>query len=645
VLNAYTAAECSRPLPSSVAFERFFPTSQPTQFVTPSVAPSTSNADDILIDDYIENWECCSSLHTFYSDHCRGLGDLTESLLGFVLALIACVMIKSLLQRFKIHWLPESAGCILVGGEDSKNQFRTNILQSIYLLFLISFITALAGGMLKLRQDSVDDIYFSENLLMVVFLPPIVFSAALKINKKAFRRHLIPIVMYASLGTILSAAMTGFTLFIITNADNPVKNIPLLESLIFGALISSIDPVVILNILESAGIRDDDTLYIILFGESILNDALAIVLFDTLVSYLGPGDQSLENPEIPGAIWNFLFVLIGSLSLGLLAGVFSNLFFYCVSGTQSPVVEVSIFSAWAMIPYYVCNLMNMSGIVALVAAGFFMDMYVIGSHDANTLESFANEHYNRVEAMELDESADSDIDMPYRGDSFEFSGSGSQERNRNKPLFTRFGQLSQEAREHTAFVAEVISSIAETCIFAYLGAFLFSSNYIWGWKLNMSAIVSCIGSRAVMIIIVSCATNILEICGIGKRLSGRTQENVILESTESETVEDMPHRKPVNIDCKMQFALIFAGLRGAVSLALAQSIPLYNAMTKSGTLYKAELKTMTSTAIIFTVFVFGGLTQQFLGCLGFLRRNHPDNTSLNRPLIPTNTNTIRHQST
>lgn len=500
-----------------------------------------------------------------------------------------------------------------------------------------------------MSNNDVDDIYFSENLLMLVLLPPIVFSAALKINKDAFRLHSIPIFMYATLGTLLSAFLTGFAVFAITNANDSVTSIPLLESLIFGALISSIDPVVILNIFENVGITDDDTLYIVLFGESILNDALAIVLFDTLVAYLGERDSlsMFDHSKALNAISNFLFILIGSLSLGLLAGICSNLFFYCISGTQSPVVEVSIFSAWAMIPYYVCNLLDMSGIVALVAAGFFMDMYVIGStHPHGEI------HSTGVDNFFLLHGAEDDSEMPFRGASFETFLETTRDRTRRrKPLFSLNGQLSEGAKRHTAFVAEVISSVAETCIFAYLGAFLFSSNYIWGWKLNVTAIVACIGSRAVMITFVSCLTNVLETFGctsmcqrirgccrwlccaspeVKNSASADSMSNIIDSDDSVQMSVHANSSRRITIDCKMQLALIFAGLRGAVSLALVQSVPLYNAMTKTGTLFKPELKTMTSTAIIFTVFVFGGLTHKFLACLGILGNRV---LGLGRPLL------------
>jgi hypothetical protein len=78
----------------------------------------------------------------------------------------------------------------------------------------------------------------------------------------------------------------------------------------------------------------------------------------------------------------------------------------------------------------------------------------------------------------------------------------------------------------------------------------------------------------------------------------------------------------VVIDRKMQLVLWFAGLRGAMSFALVEHIPQYDAVTGEGTRLKSELKAMTSASIIFTVFVLGGGTFYMMEALG-LTPNQP----------------------
>jgi NhaP-type Na+/H+ or K+/H+ antiporter len=71
----------------------------------------------------------------------------------------------------------------------------------------------------------------------------------------------------------------------------------------------------------------------------------------------------------------------------------------------------------------------------------------------------------------------------------------------------------------------------------------------------------------------------------------------------------------------MQIALWFAGLRGAMSFALVEHIPLYDSFSGEGTRLKPELKAMTSASIMFTVFVLGGYTYYIMQSLGIAPSN------------------------
>jgi NhaP-type Na+/H+ or K+/H+ antiporter len=76
----------------------------------------------------------------------------------------------------------------------------------------------------------------------------------------------------------------------------------------------------------------------------------------------------------------------------------------------------------------------------------------------------------------------------------------------------------------------------------------------------------------------------------------------------AEDDETMGSHARVYLDRKTQLILLFSGVRGAVSFALVENIPVWDAVTQVGSKYKAELKAMTSSSIVFTLFVFGALT-------------------------------------
>ncbi len=419
-------------------------------------------------------------------------------------------------------------------------------------------------------------------------VPPIVFEAALSIDKRSFNRHVVPILFYAIIGTLVS---TGFTAFFVHEGSKffqgYCETIPFIESLTFGSLISSIDPIAVLSVLSNMGMTDTDTIYVVIFGESLLNDGVAIVLFQTLVHFLDV-NMHVDSDAVAAAAIHFLVVAVGSLLVGLGSGICCTVFYWAMHGCQTPLVEVLMFCCWALLPYYVCDGIEWSGIVAVVAAGFVMDIQVVGQH-----------------------GIPEDMLEPY-SEQLSSSPSTSRRDRRGRAIFLPEGHLSKEAKTHIGFVTEIISTMMETAIFAYLGLFLFSSRYHWNNYHTMIAILACCASRAIMIPALSTLAN--GITRIQQFNANCRYQQLPQQDTSFSSRQNNP--AGVIIDRKMQLVLWFAGLRGAMSFALVESIPTYDTVTGEGTRFKSELKAMTSACIMFTVFVLGGLTYYMMDSLG-----------------------------
>ncbi len=121
------------------------------------------------------------------------------------------------------------------------------------------------------------------------------------------------------------------------------------------------------------------------------------------------------------------------------------------------------------------------------------------------------------------------------------------------------------------------------------------------------SIVACCVSRGIMIPSMSLIAN--WITKIRQRRDNCLANNNKLQAHNRQ-------QSGVIVDKKMQYALWFAGLRGAMSFALVEHIPLYDSTTGEGTRLKPELKAMTSASIMFTVFVLGGYTHYMMQGLG-----------------------------
>jgi NhaP-type Na+/H+ or K+/H+ antiporter len=443
------------------------------------------------------------------------------------------------------------------------------------------------------------DISFDGNWFLRIMVPPIVFEAALSIDKRSFNRHGVPILIYAVIGTLLA---TGLTAVIVHEGSKYFhgycETIPFIEALTFGALISSIDPIAVLSVLSNMGMTDTDTIYVVIFGESLLNDGVAIVLFQTLVHFLDV-NMEVDRHAVLAAAIHFLVVAIGSLLVGLASGICCMLYYWLMHGCQTALVEVLMFCCWALLPYYLCDGVEWSGIVAVVAAGFVMDVNVVGQH-----------HPPEEPIVTNDQSTGSPKRSP---------------RRTRRPVFSPEGHLSKEAKTHIGFVTEIIATMMETAIFAYLGLFLFSSRYHWNFYHTSIAIGGCCLSRAIMIPSLSTLANsITKILQV--RANGRSQQLPQQQQQSSSSQPRQNNPAGVVIDKNMQLVLWFAGLRGAMSFALVENIPLFDAVTGEGTRFKSELKAMTSATIIFTVFILGGGTYYMMDALGMA----PSHTSKNK---------------
>ena len=306
--------------------------------------------------------------------------------------------------------------------------------------------------------------------------------------------------------------------------------------------------------------------------------------------------------------------------IGLVSGACCTCYFYLMHGIQTPLVEVVMFLCWAFIPYYICDGVEWSGIVAIVAVGFVMDLYVVG-HRSKSLGS-ADSVSTGISSngSSLGHRQGGYNGMACKGSNSTFGR-----------IFSREGHLSEKSKNHIHFVTEINATLMETAIFAYLGLFLFNSRYHWNFWLSFIAISGCVASRAVMVPSLSLLANWLN--GISGYATLRSLSKLKEGSSSSVGSSSNDNRRGVFIDVRMQIVLWFAGLRGAMSFALVEDIPLFDTVTGQGSRMKPELKAMTSASIVFTVFVLGGSTYYLMERLGMSLNKDEDMLELGKPLV------------
>ncbi|CAN0497388.1 unnamed protein product, partial [Phaeothamnion confervicola] len=118
-----------------------------------------------------------------------------------------------------------------------------------------------------------DFLTFNPELFYFVLLPPIIFEAGYTVRKGHFFQNIGTITLFAVLGTLVSTLVVGYLLYFasLTGLVGISPRNPM-EPLMFGALISAVDPVATLSIMGSPELNCDPLLYSLVFGESVLND-------------------------------------------------------------------------------------------------------------------------------------------------------------------------------------------------------------------------------------------------------------------------------------------------------------------------------------------------------------------------------------
>ncbi|OEU11722.1 Na_H_Exchanger-domain-containing protein [Fragilariopsis cylindrus CCMP1102] len=223
---------------------------------------------------------------------------------------------------------------------------------------------------------------FSGELFFMVFLPPIMFNSGYELKRELFFRHLKPIVSFAVVGTAVSGMVTGLCMYGLSSLlggwmGEDAVEMNLFEFLTFGSLITATDTVSVLGVLNAKKVNPH--LFSLVFGESALNDAVAIVLFQSysrLVRMGGIENQQSLVHEISSFVTVFLLDIVGCPIMGMIFAFVSALVFKHVDFYGTPILELSLYILIIYFPFIVAEVLGMSGIVTIFFTGIFARRYI-----------------------------------------------------------------------------------------------------------------------------------------------------------------------------------------------------------------------------------------------------------------------------
>ncbi|KAM7107817.1 sodium/hydrogen exchanger 9 [Ciconia maguari] len=214
---------------------------------------------------------------------------------------------------------------------------------------------------------------FDPSIFFNILLPPIIFHAGYSLKKRHFFRNLGSILTYAFLGTAISCIVIGLITYGFVKAMVHIGQLKgwefhFTDCLFFGSLMSATDPVTVLAIFHELHVDTD--LYTFLFGESVLNDAVAIVLTYSISIY-----SPKENPNAFDAaaffqsVGNFLGIFAGSFVMGSSYAVVTAHLTKFTKLCEFPMLETGLFFLLSWSAFLSAEAAGLTGIVAVLFCG------------------------------------------------------------------------------------------------------------------------------------------------------------------------------------------------------------------------------------------------------------------------------------
>jgi CPA1 family monovalent cation:H+ antiporter len=191
----------------------------------------------------------------------------------------------------------------------------------------------------------------------LVFLPALIFESAFNLEARALRENLTPVLTLAIPGLLISTVMIGGLLVLTVGLSWP-------QALLVGSILSATDPVAVISLFSSLGAPK--RLTVLVEGESLFNDATAIVLSKILLGVLIAGMVTTE--AVTGGLIEFFVVFFGGLLVGWAAAVIVGMVLGKVEGDTF--IEISLTTILAYVSFLLAEeVFHVSGVMAAVAAG------------------------------------------------------------------------------------------------------------------------------------------------------------------------------------------------------------------------------------------------------------------------------------
>jgi CPA1 family monovalent cation:H+ antiporter len=215
--------------------------------------------------------------------------------------------------------------------------------------FVAGLLVAPLGLDTGIRAGNVQDVVF------YLLLPPLLFQAAWHISPAMLQRWVAPILVFATLGVIISVAVSAVLIY--AGINHP--GFPWNAALLTGAILAATDPISVVNLLRTKNAPED--VATLVEGESLLNDAAAALLFTAILGLASGYHSEMAPLSIVGVLATHIVGgILAGIAFGLVAAIL--VLFFKSSVLANLIVVLSAFGSF----YVAQELLGLSGIITVV---------------------------------------------------------------------------------------------------------------------------------------------------------------------------------------------------------------------------------------------------------------------------------------
>ncbi|XP_057278314.1 sodium/hydrogen exchanger 4 isoform X1 [Pezoporus wallicus] len=293
---------------------------------------------------------------------------------------------------------------------------------------ILIVIGALVGAII-FASDYKSPPVMDSSIYFLYLLPPIILEEGYFMPTRPFFENFGSILWWSLLGSLLNSFGIGFSLYGICQIEAfGLTDLDLLQNLLFGSMISAVDPAAALVVFEEASVNEQ--LYMMIFGESLLNGGITVVLYNIFIAFTQMHRyEEIESIDVFAGFARFFVVGLGGMLFGIAFG-FVSAFMTRFTHNVSAIEPLLVFM-FSYLAYLSAETLYISGILAMTSCAVTMKKYV--------------------------------------------------EEN-----------VSQNSYTTIKYFMKMLSSVSETLIFVFMGVSTVGKNHEWNWAFICFTLLFCL---------------------------------------------------------------------------------------------------------------------------------------------------------